>query len=64
MSKSFVYRRCPNCGQRALFFSLSIYRCRICQKYCCDRCAGQDGPTLICPHCKRRACVSQVGYTG
>jgi hypothetical protein len=64
MSESFVFHQCPNCGRRSLFFSLSIYRCRICYRFCCDRCMKKSVLAHSCPHCEARSSVIQVGYTG
>jgi hypothetical protein len=64
MSGSFVFRQCPNCGGRSLFYSLSIYRCRICHRFCCDRCMKVGALAHSCPHCEARSSVIQVGYTG
>jgi hypothetical protein len=63
MSGLYVYQQCPNCDQKALFFSLSIYRCRVCLRFCCDRCVGKGKDPPVCPHCQTRASVVQVGYT-
>lgn len=61
---SFVFSRCPNCKTRPVLGRRTIYRCRACMRFCCDKCMVRGFFLAYCPHCGARAALDPVGQTG
>ena len=62
MAELYTFRKCPNCRQRpSLLAGLRIYRCRVCQRFCCDKCVGTDWFRRYCPHCEAKSSLELVG---